>query len=136
MIKCKFCNHERFEATQISSERVVIDGEKQYIDQVSNSYTGDEYTGPFICLNCEATFPTLEEFSSDYVASDDFTKRQIDEYLNSKGLLCPFCKSDELDVAESLEADGDAAYSLILCRSCNQTWEEIWKVSSITKSME
>ena len=136
MIKCKFCNHERFEATQISSERVVIDGEKQYIDQVSNSYTGDEYTGPFICLNCEATFSTLEEFSAGYIKPDDFTDDQIKTYLESQGLLCPFCKSDELDVAESLEADGDAAYSLILCRQCNQTWEEIWKLSSITKSRE
>jgi len=63
------------------------------------------------------------------------TKKQLAEtkkkYLKSKGTICPYCGSKEIEGTGSLDYDGDYVSNGVVCLSCDKGWGDIYLLGDI-----
>ena len=57
------------------------------------------------------------------------TKEQEEKYLETGGIKCPFCGSDNIN--STIDNTGIAE---VICDDCGETWEETWKLVGIEHS--
>lgn len=50
------------------------------------------------------------------------------EYVACAGARCPYCGSNDLEGQGDLEADGRDCWQEILCRKCQATWRDIYRL--------
>lgn len=50
------------------------------------------------------------------------------QYLRSKGLRCPFCRSTEIVGLAGLDVDAGTATQAICCNACQQFWTDIYQL--------
>ena len=50
------------------------------------------------------------------------------EYLLADGLLCPSCRSTNIEAYE-IDADGTIADGLVRCHDCNASWNDMWDLT-------
>jgi len=56
----------------------------------------------------------------------------VEEYLNKRGLVCPFCGSNEIEALGLKNAlEPDAVRQNVHCATCARTWTDIYKLSDI-----
>lgn len=48
------------------------------------------------------------------------------EYVQADGAVCPFCRSDEITTAGTLEADGAGGTQNIRCENCGRQWWDVY----------
>ena len=49
----------------------------------------------------------------------------VPQYVQRKGLHCPFCLSPEIEATSSVEVDGGTATQDIHCLDCAQSWTDV-----------
>jgi DNA-directed RNA polymerase subunit RPC12/RpoP len=59
------------------------------------------------------------------------TKEQIDKYVKTGGISCPYCNSDNLDWCKSWR-DDEYFCQQVVCQTCHKEWTNI----SITKLID
>lgn len=59
------------------------------------------------------------------------TERQKEEYLNSCGNHCPYCKSENIDSIGSVETDDNYGWRNVLCNDCKKEWQDVYTLTSI-----
>ena len=65
-----------------------------------------------------------------------FTKQQIEDYVKSKGLACPYCGSvGHISINGRLICDGEhwEVNQPMLCRLCKREWYETFLLSTISE---
>ncbi|HEY4364485.1 MAG TPA: hypothetical protein VGN17_26200 [Bryobacteraceae bacterium] len=66
-----------------------------------------------------------------------WTQEQVDGYVGSRNQCCPFCKSEELETEESVDAcfgpdDGNHYWRTEMrCQNCNAQWEDVYQLVGI-----
>lgn len=51
-----------------------------------------------------------------------------EEYAQSQGLLCPFCKSHNIEGASPFEVTGNTAVQDVRCLDCGKEWEDVFRL--------
>jgi len=52
------------------------------------------------------------------------------KYLDSGGVLCPQCGSDQIEGSGGYDADGSTIFHKISCLSCEHTWTDVYTLTS------
>jgi len=60
-----------------------------------------------------------------------FDRKQIDEYLSSDGVYCPFCSSTNIDADRSVSRELGAIYVDMRCGDCDARWTEEYRLHFI-----
>ena len=63
--------------------------------------------------------------------SKRLSKKQREQYLARKGMLCPYCDSQQLDAPGKPEVDGPTASIETICVACGETWRDIYTLTNI-----
>ena len=64
------------------------------------------------------------------MATREFTKQQVQEYLRSGGSRCPYCQSEEIEAGwADFEADG--CWQMVHCLACGQSWQDMYQLVGI-----
>jgi transposase-like protein len=63
------------------------------------------------------------------------TKKQKKEYIENKGVICPFCKSRGIEGGFA-EIDAGGASQHIRCLDCDQTWTDYYTLTTIQPDEE
>jgi hypothetical protein len=63
--------------------------------------------------------------------SKRLSKKQREQYLARKGMLCPYCDSRQLDALGKPEVDGPTASIETICVACGETWWDIYTLTNI-----
>lgn len=50
------------------------------------------------------------------------------EYVEHRGLMCPVCKSENIE-AEEVNIDAGTAWQEISCKNCNSRWEDSYTLT-------
>lgn len=58
-----------------------------------------------------------------------------EKYLKSKGLLCPFCDSNDLACGNA-SFDGPEGFQDVKCNSCDNSWTDSLALTSVTFEQE
>ena len=58
------------------------------------------------------------------------TEEQREYYLHHRGNLCPCCHSSNI-TSGHLDADGDYAWSRVVCLSCGADWRDVYQLIDI-----
>ena len=59
------------------------------------------------------------------------TEEMKKQYLQRKGICCPFCGSNNID-AGFFEIDGEGGFQNIRCMDCEGEWNDIYKLVDVT----
>ncbi len=51
-----------------------------------------------------------------------------EEYTDTHGSQCPWCRSGGIEGVRGIEAEADEAWQRIRCRDCGQEWDDIYKL--------
>ena len=65
-----------------------------------------------------------------------FTKQQIDEYVKTKGLACPYCNSVGHSTVNGrliFDAEHYEVNQPMICRMCKREWYDVYKLSAIAE---
>lgn len=54
-----------------------------------------------------------------------------EQYLASKGILCPFCREPTIE-GNSIEIDGGTATQEVGCNNCDKVWTDVYVLSHYT----
>jgi len=65
--------------------------------------------------------------------SKRLSKKQREQYLARKGMLCPYCDSPQLDALGKAEIDGPIAAAETTCVACGETWWDIFTLTDIAE---
>ena len=57
------------------------------------------------------------------------------QYIESRGLFCPFCESKELQVGE-IELNEDQCEVEVSCDLCEKEWEEIYTLTDVKSTAD
>ena len=68
--------------------------------------------------------------------SKRLSKKQREQYLARKGMLCPYCDSRLLDAPGKPEVDGPTASIETICVACGKTWWDIYTLTNIEERKE
>jgi len=60
-------------------------------------------------------------------------EKRDQEYVNSSGNICPFCKKCTVSADGGVEVDGGVAYQGITCDSCGASWNDIYRLIGINE---
>jgi hypothetical protein len=60
----------------------------------------------------------------------EVTVGQIQTYLNSRGILCLFCASDQLEGSSS-NFDGGICTQEVSCITCGADWVDVYRLVSV-----
>jgi len=55
------------------------------------------------------------------------------EYLESRGIACPFCDSRDIE-GGSMDFDAGEIAQRIACHKCNKRWTDVYKLAAIVNS--
>lgn len=58
-------------------------------------------------------------------SSKAMTERQ---YVRSKGLRCPFCKSSDIEGTAGVDVDGGFAMQDMRCNNCERHWTDHYRL--------
>jgi transposase-like protein len=65
------------------------------------------------------------------------TNNQIEEYIQSEGDHCPYCKSKNIEGEITKSADYYDGYEQeIRCNDCKKTWTDVYTLTSIAEHEE
>jgi hypothetical protein len=64
------------------------------------------------------------------MATNDFTKKQVREYIQGGGNKCPHCQSEDIEAGPS-EFEAGLCWQVVHCRACGESWHEIYQLSAI-----
>jgi len=60
----------------------------------------------------------------------ELTEQQAKQYVESDGVRCPFCGSDDIE-GESITVDAGRVYQRVLCQVCGESWHDGYTLDSI-----
>lgn len=60
------------------------------------------------------------------------TKRDKAAYI-AKPSLCPYCESSDI-TSDGLEADGNTAWTTVVCERCGRQWTDIFTLTGIKET--
>lgn len=128
---CKHCGNNRFEVKAMFSEKFILDSAGQIVEDVKNSIEGFDVCSKYQCTKCGNEHDAIHEFFECYVPThkeeNESMKRR---YLNSKGLYCPICGSEELGVLD-VKSDSDYVKRDIQCDDCDFPFTETYTLSNV-----
>jgi transposase-like protein len=55
----------------------------------------------------------------------------VKDYLDSKGVRCPFCKSDQIEGSGSISIEDYQAVQDVSCLKCKRTWTDVYTLSGV-----
>jgi transcription elongation factor Elf1 len=58
------------------------------------------------------------------------TYSEKQEYIESAGTKCPFCKSEHLNCSR-IEVDAGGASQDIICENCGASWSDLYTLTEI-----
>ena len=50
------------------------------------------------------------------------------EYVQKRGMVCPFCDSEDI-TGGSYDMEDNKVYLTVICRSCKREWEDIYELT-------
>lgn len=53
---------------------------------------------------------------------------EVEEYLETDGSICPFCKSDNITTGSF---NGEGVYQDVICLDCGEYWKDIYQLVGI-----
>lgn len=59
--------------------------------------------------------------------SKDLAKK----YLDSKGLVCPFCNSNDLQAGSEIDFVADSGHQDVECLNCHHTWQDTYTLTKV-----
>lgn len=62
------------------------------------------------------------------------TEREKEEYVEKKGIHCPYCKSDSLFSNYMFQSDGGHAWQDVECIDCKKRWKDVYVLGSIEEA--
>lgn len=60
------------------------------------------------------------------------TKEQKQKYLQSRGVRCPFCESDQIE-GDHIDVCAAGAYQPIYCLVCDRSWTDEYTLTDISE---
>jgi len=60
----------------------------------------------------------------------ELTEQQAKQYVESDGVRCPFCGSDDIE-GESITVDAGRVYQRVLCQVCGESWHDGYTLDSV-----
>lgn len=72
----------------------------------------------------EIESPKWMDWNKPYVADNQVASPE--QYAKDKGIKCPVCGSDDLDVDGDMETDGADAHRPAKCECCGATWNDLY----------
>ena len=64
------------------------------------------------------------------MATKDFTKRQVREYIRGGGNQCPHCKSEEIEAGQS-DFEAGVCWQVVRCPACGESWHDVYHLVAI-----
>jgi DNA-directed RNA polymerase subunit RPC12/RpoP len=66
---------------------------------------------------------------------EQITDQQTQKYLESRGIRCPYCDSDNLEPVPPgiMQVDSEEAWMQMQCLDCQQTWDDIYQLTGFSK---
>lgn len=129
---CKHCGNNRFESKVMFSECFILDSDGQIVEDVKNSIEGFDACSKYQCTKCGNEHDAIHEFFEGYVPTPKEEKERMKRcYLNSKGLYCPICGSEELGVLD-VNSDSDYVKRDIQCDNCDFAFTETYTLSDVS----
>jgi hypothetical protein len=58
------------------------------------------------------------------------TQEQVDDYVSSGGMECPFCESEDIAGGDR-EMDYGVTTQTVVCHNCNEQWSDIYTMTGI-----
>lgn len=62
------------------------------------------------------------------------TKRKVlhkKEYLDSGGIICPYCFSEDIMSGGGVIMDGPRGYQNVMCRDCSKEWQDVITLTDV-----
>lgn len=64
-------------------------------------------------------------------------KMSVVEYISRKGNLCPFCKSDDVEVVDEENLVGDGFFTCnVKCEDCEKIWSEEYSLTNYSTEVK
>ena len=63
------------------------------------------------------------------------TEEARQQYLEKKGVACPFCSSNEIE-GGFVEIDAGSAYQPICCLRCEKRWNDVYALQDVEEREE
>lgn len=60
------------------------------------------------------------------------TEQDKHNYVERRGVSCPYCRSHDL-LAGEWDTQDDAAFRTVTCLTCNRTWTDEYELTGITE---
>ena len=60
------------------------------------------------------------------------SKLTSEEYVARKGIVCPVCQSDDVEITECAQFDGDVCSQQCECEYCCSRWTDLYTLTGYT----
>jgi len=62
------------------------------------------------------------------------TEEDKQEYLNSRGNICPYCRSDNISATGYMNADDLTAHRKVECFECGEEWLDVYTLTEVEEA--
>ncbi len=65
-----------------------------------------------------------------------FSDEQKQEYIRTKGVICPYCKQTDQVDADPIRLENDDLVATVQCYRCNKAWQDIYGIVDVEEIEE
>lgn len=74
--------------------------------------------------SCHNLMERIDNMNETQDLADNATPMSSEQYAQTYGTLCPFCKSEGIRATGPIEIDGSTAWQSVECLNCSSYWTD------------